>query len=205
MYLNFRYFIYSNWYLFFILGLDFITSLNITYYSNKLSINDTNLIIKYDSYIDNVIFLIAPLGNISLRLSKENISIRKLIEFNLFLIFVCSFISKKYLINIANDELSDSEINNIFLIGYKLFTSTMISIVNYYLIGSNNVSILLKFNIFNMIFNFINYRYLIGNMSLFNKIIFISIVDFMSIFYILLNIKSSHSKIKLLRRTTNDV
>ena len=60
-----KYFIYSNWYLFIILGLDFITSLNLTYYTNNLSVDDINLLVKFDNLSGNIVYLLAPLGNIS--------------------------------------------------------------------------------------------------------------------------------------------
>ena len=59
-----KYFIYSNWYLFIILGLDFITSLNLTYYTNNLSVDDINLLVKFNNLSGNFIYLLAPLGNI---------------------------------------------------------------------------------------------------------------------------------------------
>ena len=83
-----KYFIYSNWYLFIILGLDFITSLNLTYYTNNLSVDDINLLVKFDNLSGNFIYLLAPLGNISLKLAKSKISIKNLVIFNTFLVLM---------------------------------------------------------------------------------------------------------------------
>lgn len=182
-----KYFIYSNWHLFIILGLDFITSLNLTYYTNNLSVDDTNLLVKFNNLSGNFIYLLAPLGNISLKLAKGKISIKNLVIFNTFLVLISS-IFVKFLISYKNPDLLNSNLNNFSLIFYNLFVKTVLSISNYYLIGTNNISILLKFNIFNMLFNHFIIRYFVNNLSLFYKIICVNIGDFLSIFYILNNL-----------------
>ena len=182
-----KYFIYSNWYLFIILGLDFITSLNLTYYTNNLSVDDTNLLVKFNNLSGNFIYLLAPLGNISLKLAKGKISIKNLVIFNTFLVLMSS-IFVKFLIYYKKSELLNSNLNNFSLIFYNLFVKTLLSISNYYLIGTNNIPILLRFNIFNMLFNHFLIRYFVNNLSLFNKIICVNMGDFLSIFYILNNL-----------------
>jgi hypothetical protein len=182
-----KYFIYSNWHLFVILGLDFLTSLNLTNYTNNLSVDETKLLVNFGNLSGNFIFLLAPLGNVSLKLAKQKSSIRYLLIFNIVMVFISSLICK-LIINYKADELLESDLNNIYLIFYNLFVSSMLSISNYYLIGTNNINILLKYNIFNMLFNHVIIRYVIQNYSLFNKIIFVNMGDFLSIFYILYNL-----------------
>jgi hypothetical protein len=191
MNLYFKYFLYSNWYLFLILGLDFITSINLTFYTSTLSIDDTNLLVKFNNISNNFIYLLAPLGNISLRLAKSKYSIKELVLFNTGLVFISSVIFK-YLIYYNNhEEIINSHLNNFSFIFYKLFVSSMLSISNYYLIGSNNIPILLKFNILNMIFNHIIIRYVMINYSLYSKLFLVNLGDFISIFYILYNLSKS--------------
>ena len=182
-----KYFICANWHLFIILGLDFITSLNLTYYTNNLSVDDINLLVKFNNLSDNFVYLLAPLGNISLKLAKSKISVKNLVIFNTFSVLISSILVK-FLIHYKNSDLLNSNLNNFSLIFYNLFVKTLLSISNYYLIGTNNISVLLKFNIFNMLFNHFIIRYFMNNLSLFGKIICVNMGDFLSIFYILNNL-----------------
>jgi hypothetical protein len=182
-----KYFICTNWHLFIILGLDFITSLNLTYYTNNLSVDDINLLVKFDNLSGNFVYLLAPLGNISLKLAKSKTSVRNLVIFNTFLVLISSILVK-FLIHYKNSDLLNSNLNNFSLIFYNLFVKTLLSISNYYLIGTNNISILLKFNIFNMLFNHFIIRYFMNNLSLFGKVICVNMGDFLSIFYIMNNL-----------------
>ena len=187
-----KYFIYSNWHLFIILGLDFITSLNLTFYTSNLSVDDTSLLLNFNNLCGNIIYLLGPLGNISLKLAKNKTSIKYLIIFNIFLVLISTFILQ-IITYYKNNNLYNSELNNFYLLFYNLFTKSLLSILNYYLIGTNNITILLKFNIFNMLFNHFIIRYVINYVSLYKKIILVNLGDLLSIIYMLNNLGKASS------------
>lgn len=178
--------LFSNFHLFIILVLDFITNLNLKVYNDNLSIEDSILLVKFNNLCSIFIYLLSPLKNISLELGKKSSSILNLLMFNTLLVIIFSIIIK---LLICNDlDLLKSNINNFFLIFYNLYIHSLLSILGYFLNGQKKISILLKFNIFNMIYNYIIIYKIIRGYSLFYKILFINFGDLLSIIYIISNI-----------------
>ena len=175
--------LYSNFHLFIILGLDFITNLNLKFYNDNLSIEDTISLVKFNNLCNIFIYLLSPLKNISLELAKSNLSILNLIIFNTLLIFFFSIVIK--LLFCLDKDLLNNDINNFFLIFFNILVHSILSLLNYYLNGQKKISILLKFNIFIMVYNYILINKIIIGYSLFYKILLINFGDLLSILYII--------------------
>lgn len=175
-------FIYSNFHLFIILGLDFITNLSLKFYSDNLSIEDTILLVKFNNLCGIFIYLLSPLKNISLELAKSNLSILNLLIFNIFIVFFFSVVIK--LLFSLDKDLLNNDLNNFFLIFFNLLVHSILSIFSYFLNGYKKISILLIFNIFLMVYNYILIHKIIINFSLFYKILFLNFGDLLCILYI---------------------
>lgn len=176
-------FIYSNFHLFIILGLDFITNLNLKFYTDNLSIEDTISLVKFNDLCGILIYLLSPLKNISLELAKSNLSILNLLIFNIFIVFFFSVAIK--LLFYLDKDLLNNDLNNFFLIFFNLLVHSILSILSYYLNGLKKISILLKFNIFIMVYNYILINKIIIGCSLFYKILLLNFGDLLSILYII--------------------
>ena len=176
-------FIYSNIHLFIILGLDFITNLNLKFYSDNLSIKDTISLVKFNNFCGIIIYLLSPLKNISLELAKNNLSILNLIIFNTLLVFFFSIVIK--LLFYLDKDLLNNDLNNFFLIFFNILAHSLLSILSYFLNGQKKISILLMFNIFLMIYNYILIHKIILHCSLFYKILLLNFGDLLSILYII--------------------
>ena len=175
-------FIYSNFHLFVILGLDFITNLNLKFYSDNLSIEDTISLVKFNNLCGIFIYLLSPLKNISLELAKSNLSILNLLIFNIFIVFFFSVAIK--LLFCLDKDLLNNDLNNFFLIFFNLLVHSILSIFSYFLNGHKKISILLIFNIFLMVYNYILIHKIIIQYSLFYKILFLNFGDLLCILYI---------------------
>jgi hypothetical protein len=176
-------FLYSNFHLFIILGLDFITNLNLKFYSDSLSIEDTISLVKFNNLCGIFIYLLSPLKNISLELAKSNLSILNLIIFNTLLIFFFSIVIK--LLFCLDKDLLNNDLNNFFLIFFNLLVHSILSIFSYFLNGHKKISILLIFNIFLMVYNYILIHKIIIHCSLFYKILFLNFGDLFCILYVI--------------------
>ena len=156
-----------------------------------LSIEDNYDISIFNSVLGNFVYLLLPLNSIALKMGKVNKPFLNLIIINSLLSIFFSILCY-LLINYFGfwKTMKLSSLNDIKLIFWKIFTNSLISLLNGYLLGNGDYKTLINYNFLSLVMYFMSVNYVTYSLSAYNKILFISLGDTFSILYILYNYRN---------------
>lgn len=189
-------FIKTNWSLYFILFIDVFIEHDNSMIIESLDNNNVYYNKIFSSLVFNFIYLLLPFYNVGLKIAQDSLSDTKINFTNMIksqvilssLLSIVCFYSKTY----YYDKMKIVGFNySIHLVLFVITTNSLLGCLNGYLTGKNDTSILLKFNIINLISNYLCNRIVLNyNLSGEEMIYTKNIPGFISNIYILYRCKS---------------